>query len=66
MEYGVCPHCGRNDVPLCPKCGQRCPHGYVSGTWLPCSCGGMGKPTFKDMLANVYKEYQQKKGGDNK
>lgn len=42
-ELGSCSHCGRNDVPICPKCHQRVPHGFISGTWLPCSCGGMSQ-----------------------
>jgi hypothetical protein len=35
-----CPFCGRVDVPICPKCKQRVPHGMVVGTWLPCTCQG--------------------------
>jgi len=39
-QFGTCTCCGRTDVPLCPKCGKQCPHGYVPGTWLPCGCDG--------------------------
>jgi len=35
---GHCKTCERDDVPICPKCHKRCPHGFVSGTWLPCNC----------------------------
>jgi len=35
-----CPFCGRTDVPICPKCGGRVPHGFTVGTWLPCNSEG--------------------------
>ena len=64
MEYGYCEACGRSDVPICPSCKKLVPHGYVSGTWLPCSCGAMGQTTIDNLLANAFREYN-KKGGDN-
>ena len=33
-----CPFCGRTDVPLCPRCGKRVPHGQTPGTQIPCPC----------------------------
>jgi len=34
----ACPFCDRTDVPVCPRCGGRVPHGFTVGTWLPCMC----------------------------
>jgi hypothetical protein len=61
IKYGSCDFCGRTDVPICPACGNRCPHGMVPGTWLPCHCGGMGEDTISDILANVLLEYNNRK-----
>lgn len=37
-EMAECTHCGRTDVPVCPQCNKRVPHGFTPGTWLPCLC----------------------------
>ena len=29
FEYGSCEMCGRSDVPICPKCHHRAPHGMT-------------------------------------
>jgi hypothetical protein len=55
-----CPYCGRIDVPICPDCGHRVPHGTVVGTWLPCSC--KGKTWSEDqLLENLLLEAQNRK-----
>lgn len=38
----ACPFCGRTDVPICDRCGNRVPHGVTPGTWLPCDCNAQG------------------------
>lgn len=38
QTFGSCMACGRTDVPICPRCGHIVPHGFVTGTWIPCSC----------------------------
>ena len=37
-KNAYCEHCGRNDVPICPVCKKRVPHGFMWGTALPCPC----------------------------
>jgi hypothetical protein len=61
IEYGSCEMCGRSDVPICPACHHRVPHGMIPGTWLPCHCGGMGQTTIDNILANVFQEYNSRK-----
>jgi hypothetical protein len=61
IQYGSCSFCGRNDIPICPACGNLCPHGNIPGTWLPCHCGGMGQTTIDHILANSLQEFNERK-----
>jgi len=60
FEHGTCDMCGRSDVPICPKCHHRAPHGMTPGTWLPCWCGGMGPTGLEHLISNVMKEGGEK------
>ena len=37
-DLAFCPFCGRDDVPVCPRCHERVPHGPLPDTFLPCFC----------------------------
>jgi hypothetical protein len=56
-----CPACGRIDVPICPDCGNRVPHGFTVGTSLPCMCKGYCPADDDLVLTNVVLEYQSRK-----
>jgi len=43
----TCPHCGRDDVPVCDRCGNRVPHGSTPGTALSCPCVRKEPPIHK-------------------
>jgi hypothetical protein len=58
QEYGYCECCGRTDVPICPRCKNRVPHGYTWGTWLPCHCDG--SPWFSPEVAKLFFENIEK------
>lgn len=62
IKYGTCEACGRTDVPLCPHCGKRVPHGYTWGTWLPCWCQGI--PQDEKQILEIVLSNAKKEGGD--